>query len=151
MLLETSIRVMSQGPGGTPEGVANGPSKRPPYFVAGVIDDRTQFEKAVEELVAAGISGESIGILQGARGADAIAGRHESGVRSWLHRAGELLSDERDYVARYEEEARRGHFVLGVPLPDASEATRERIRAVLTEHGAHSIASSTPWTHTGDQ
>jgi hypothetical protein len=140
---------MDQRPDRTPEGVASGPTKRPPNFVAGVINDRARFEQAVEELVAEGITRESIGILQGARGADAIGGRHEG--TSWLHRAAEFLSEERDYVARYEEEARQGHYVVGVPLPDASEATRKRIRAVLTAHGAHSIASSTPWTHTGER
>lgn len=133
---------MNQEAGGTSEGVASGPTKRPPNFVAGVIDDQSQFERAVEELVAAGISRDSIGILQGARGADAIAGRNEG--MSWLHRAAEFLSDEREYVARYKEEARQGHFVVGVPLPDASEATRQRIRAVLAAHGAHPSLRARP-------
>jgi Rad3-related DNA helicase len=136
---------------GRPEGIASGPTDRPPNFVAGVIDDRAAFERAVEALVEAGIARESLGILQGERGADAIAGRHGGGLRSWLQRAGELFSDEPDYVRRYEEEARRGHFVVGVPLPDSSQATRERIRAILTAGGAHAIASSTPWTHTGGE
>lgn len=142
---------MNGGPGAKPEGVASGPTSRPPNFVAGVIDDGADFEGAVEDLVAAGIARESLGILQGERGAEAIAGRYEGGLGSWLQRVGEFLSDEREYVDRYQEEARQGHFVVGVPLPDESDATRERIRAILSTHGAHSIVSSTPWTHTGDK
>jgi hypothetical protein len=125
---------MNGGPHTKPDGVANGPSSRPPGFVAGAIDDGADFERAVEDLVAAGIARESLGILQGERGAEAIAGRYEGGVRSWLQRVGELLSDEREYVDRYQEDAREGHFVVGVPLPDESDATRERIRAIRSAH-----------------
>jgi hypothetical protein len=122
---------------------------RPPNFVAAVIDDAPEFERALEDLVAAGIARESMGILQGERGAEAMAGVYES--RSWLQRVGDMLSDEREYVDRYRQAAREGHFVVGVPLPDRSEATRQRIEAILSKHGAYSLLSSTRWTHSGDE
>ena len=140
---------MDDGPHVTPEGVVSGPSRRPPNFVAAVIDDGPEFERALEDLVAAGIPRESMGILQGERGAEAMAGLYES--RSWLQRVGDMLSEEREYVDRYKEAARQGHFVVGVPLPDGSEATRQRIESILSEHGAHSLVSSTRWTHSGDE
>jgi hypothetical protein len=135
---------------GTSEGFASGPTGPPPNFVAGVIDDRTSFELAVEDLVRAGIPRETLGILQGERGADAISGRYGGGPASWFRHAADYLSDEHEYIDRYEEEARRGHFVVGVPLPDATDATRERIRSILTKRAAHHVVSSTPWIHTGD-
>ena len=132
---------------GTTEGVATGPSDRPTNFVAGVIGAADEFEHAVNEIIAAGVKRESIGVLQGQRGADAIAGRHAGGLRSWFQRTGEALSDETRYVDRYEEEARRGGYVIGVPLPDARDTTRERIRQILRTHGGRFIVSSTRYTH----
>ena len=139
--------------GGTeqPEGIATGPSQRPPQFVAGVIDDADQVEGAIEELTALGVQRESIGVLQGERGADAIAGRHAYGLRSWFQRAAETLSDEAEYFDRFQEAARAGRYVVGIPLPDASEATQERVREILTKRGAHSLVFSSRWTHSGDE
>lgn len=134
----------------TPQGVVSGPSGKPANFVTGVIDDVARFDAALGELTSAGIARESIGVLQGERGAEVIAGRHGAGIHSWLRHASESLSDEHEYLHRYEEEARNGHFVVGVPLPDATEATRENIRGILTRHGAHSIVSSGRWTHSGE-
>ena len=133
------------------EGVVSGPSGKPPNFVAGVIDDAAAFEKAVQDLVDAGIDRDSIGVLQGERGAETIAGRHGGGVRSWLHRASEALSDEHEYLDRYEAEARQGHYVIGVPLPETAGPSREQVRAILTQHGGRLVVSSTPWTHGGSE
>jgi hypothetical protein len=135
---------------GESEDIASGPTSPPPNFVAGVIDDRTDFELAVEDLVGAGVPRETLAIFHGERGAEAIAGRHGGGLMSWFRRAAGFLSDEHEYIDHYEEEARRGHFVVGVPLPDATDPTRERIRSILTKRAAHHVVSSTPWTHTGD-
>jgi hypothetical protein len=141
---------MTNGQDAMPPGVARGPSGKPPHFVTGVIDDPTSFETAVDELISAGIARDSIGVLQGERGAEVIAGRHGEGIRSWLRRTSESLSDEHEYLEAYEEEARKVHFVLGVPLPDAGEALRGSILQILTRHGAHSIVSSDRWTHSGE-
>jgi hypothetical protein len=142
---------MADGSDMVAEGVVSGPSGKPPQFVAAVIDERDDLEAAVGELVELGIARESLGILQGQRGADAIAGRHGEGIRSWLQRARESLSDEEEFIDRFEEAARQGHFVIGVPLPDRSTTIRDQVRTILSDHGAHSIVSSTRWTHSGDE
>ena len=119
-------------------GRASGPAGRPAHFVAGVIHDRSEFDRALDEIVALGIDRDSLGVLYGERGAAAIAHR----PRHWLR---EFLSDESRYVERYEEEIREGGLVVGVPL-DKPESQRDRVREILRAHGAHYIVSSTPWT-----
>jgi hypothetical protein len=142
---------MGSGPGETPEGVVRGPSGKPPQFVAGVIDDGDEFERAIEELTTAGVERESIGVLQGERGAEAIAGRHEHhGLRGWFQHAAESMSDEDEYLNHFQEAARAGGFVIGVPVAQHGGATSERVLEILTRHGAHSLVSSSRWTHTGD-
>jgi hypothetical protein len=121
-------------------GEASGPAERPANFVAGVFHDRSQFHRALEELVTLGVRRESIGVLYGERGAEGIAHR----PRHWLR---EMLSDEVTYVERYEQEIRQGGFVVGVPIDRHINGQRERVREILESHGAHYIVSSTPWTH----
>jgi hypothetical protein len=130
------------------QGMATGPGRRPANFVAGVIDERGEFERAVEDVVAAGVARESIGVLQGEEGAEGIAHRYGGGFVGRLRRGAELFGDEAEFVQHYEREARAGHFVMGVPLPDATHATRERFHGILAAHGAHSVVSGGPWTHT---
>ena len=122
------------------DGQALGPVQRPRNFVAAVIHDFDSFQKAVEGVVAIGIDRASLGMLYGNRGAQAIAGRE----RHWWSA---LLSDEATYVERYLEEIQSGGHVIGIPLPDADERTREAVRATLRAHGARYIVSSTRWTH----
>src|SRR5687768_18502936 len=71
---------------GDSEGVASGPTTKPSNFVARVIDDRAELEPALEELLAAGVARESVAILQGERGADAISRRGARGLKTWLLR-----------------------------------------------------------------
>ncbi len=113
-------------------GEANGPSGRPVNFVAAIYDER-EFEAALDELVAAGIPRESLGVLHGERGAAAIANRRHR----WLN---ELLSDETRYVEHYAEEIRQGGRVVGVPLPN--EALRDPVTEILRAHGARDLVSS---------
>jgi hypothetical protein len=126
------------------EGEASGPPGRPRNFVAAVLDDEREFRRALDQLTAAGIPREALGVLYGERGAEAIAGRE----RRWLE---ELLSDEPSYVDRYEQEIRAGGYVVGVPLPDGRDESRERVRSVLKARGARYIVSSTRWTHSIDE
>jgi hypothetical protein len=141
---------MENRPRKSPEGVVRGPSRKPPLFIAGVIDEGDDLERAIEELTTAGIDRESIGVLQGERGADTIAGRHDHGMRGWFERTAELMSDEGEHLDRFQEAARAGRFVIGVPLPDRSDAMRETVWEILSRHGARSLISSSRWTHTGD-
>lgn len=121
-----------------PSGEASGPSGRPARFVAAVIYDEREFEAALDELVAAGIPRESLGVLHGERGAAAIANRRHR----WLN---EFLSDETRYVEHYAEEIRQGGRVVGVPLPN--EALRDRVTEILRAHGARDLVSSGRWAY----
>ena len=75
------------------------PDRRPTDFVAGVIDDRTEFEAAVRDLVDAGFEESTLGTRYGQAGVDAFTSR----PRHWF----DALSDASDYMDRYTEELRR--------------------------------------------
>ena len=122
-------------------GVATGQPQRPTNFVAAAIPDAASLGSAVAELVAAGIPRDTIAVLQGDRGASTIAETRRQ-TRSWLD-----FSDERRYVERYEDEAREGHYVVGVPLPDGGDAMRRTVRRILETNGGHAIVSSGRWTY----
>ena len=121
-------------------GDASGPADRPANFVAAVIHDLDAYRDAVEDLVAQGFPRDSLGLLHGRRGAEAIAGRNR---RWWA----EALTDEVSYVDRFEEEIRAGGYVVGVPLVGSHEHARDQVRDILKRHGAGFVVSSTRWTH----
>ena len=134
---------MSEGPR-LPEGEASGPADRPRHFVAAVIHDEGEYRRAIDELTDAGIPRDSLGMLYGENGAAAIAGRQ----RRWFEA---LLSDEASYVDRYEQEIRAGGYVIGVPLADGSDASRDRVRDILKSHGARFVVSSGRWAHSEEE
>jgi hypothetical protein len=120
-------------------GMASGPSRRPENFVAAVLHERAEFDQALSDLVELGIDRDSIGVLYGDAGADAIAHR----PRRWF---ADLLSDDNQYMQRFEAEIREGGFVVGVPLTTAKRAEREAVRDILWRHGAHAVVSRGRWT-----
>ena len=123
-----------------PQGEASGPAERPRHFVAAVIHNEDEYRRAIDELTEAGIPRDSLGKLYGETGVAAIAGRQ----RRWLEA---LLSDEASYVERYEQEIRAGGYVIGVPLADGSDTSRDRVRGILKAHGARLIVTSGRWAH----
>ena len=127
------------GNGPSDRGSASGPSKRPTNFVAAVLHDKAKFDQALDDLVELGIPRDSIGVLYGEAGARAIAHR----PRRWFH---DLLSDDDQYMARFEAEIKEGGFVVGVPLPTGRQAEREAVRDILWRHGAHAVVSRGRWT-----
>ena len=129
---------------GLPQGEASGPADRPRHFVAAVIHDEGEYLRAIDELTEAGIPRNSLGLLYGETGAAAIAGRQ----RRWLEA---LLSDETSYVDRYEEEIRAGGYVIGVPLADDSDASRDTVRSILKSHGARFVVTSGRWAHSEEE
>jgi hypothetical protein len=122
-------------------GIALGQASRPTRFVAAALPDRQAYDKAVAELVDAGIARDSIAVLQGTVGADAIA-RGRSKARSWLD-----LGGEQAYVERYEDAAREGNYVVGVPLPSGSRVLREAVISILKAHGGRAVVSRSLWTY----
>jgi len=127
----------------TPDRGEATPDQRPTYFVAGVIDDRDAFDAALRELADAGFARSSLGVRYGQAGIDAFTSRPR-------HRFVELLSDESDYIDRYAEELRSGHYAIRVPLRAPVEAQRALVRRILGDHGAHHIVSGGRWTFATD-
>ena len=122
-------------------GIAVGQASRPTRFVAAALPDRAAYEKAIVELVQVGIAPDTIAVLQGSVGADAIA-RGRRRARSWLD-----LGDEQGYVGRFEDAAREGHYVVGVPLPSGSHALRASVTSILETNGGRRIISRSRWTY----
>jgi hypothetical protein len=118
------------------------PDHRPTDFVAGVIDDRSEFEAAVRDLVHAGFQESTIGIRHGQAGVDAFTSR----PRHWF----DALSDASDYMDRYTEELRRGAYAIRVPLGERVDENRTLARQILRQHGAHHIVSAGRWAFDTD-
>jgi hypothetical protein len=111
---------------------------------AGVIDKRPQVESAVNELNSLGFAEDSILVLYGKSGADAIRGRdQEPGFTGYLRhcwiRLSEFLSNQLDNVQRHIEAAERGNYVIVVPLQDTDTESRDQVHQVLKSHGGYDI------------
>jgi hypothetical protein len=117
---------------------------RPNNFIVGVINEQPQVEGAVNELDSLGFPDDSILVLHGKSGADAIRGRdQEPGFtgfmrRSWI-RLSEFLSNQLDHVQRHIEAAEQGNYVILVPLQDTDEESRSRVHQTLKSHGGYDI------------
>ena len=119
-------------------GEARGPSGRPTEFVSAALHDKAAFDRALEQIVALGVERDSIGVFSGERGVEAFSKRG----RKWFPD----LSDEHEFIERYQEEMRQGGYVVGVPLKKHSEADRSRVESILREAGAHSFVFGSRWT-----
>ena len=142
--MQQSRTIDTDGPqagAGSPGGIAVGPSSRPTNFVAAALPDRDSYERSRAELIEAGVPADAIAVLQGETGAAVIADTRRR-AHSWLD-----LGDERRYVERFEDEARQGHYVIGVPLPNDSDAMRRSVKSILAAHGGHAIVSGSRWLH----
>ncbi len=137
----TGNAALGASPDATTGGIAVGQANRPTDFVAAALPHGDAFEAAFAELVRAGVAADTIAVLLGDRGAAAIteARRH---ARGWLD-----MSDQGRYVERFEDEARDGHYVVGVPLPGGDPALRRSVAEILARHGGHTLVNSTRWTH----
>jgi hypothetical protein len=119
-------------------------SRRPDNFIVGVIDEQPQVESAVNELNFLGFPEDSILVLHGKSGADAIRDRdQEPGFtgflrQTWMH-VSEFLSNQLDHVKRHIEAAEKGNYVIVVPLPDTSTEHRNQVHQVLKSHRGYDI------------
>src|SRR5918992_723108 len=120
------------------------PGRRPENFIVGVVNEQPQVESAVNELNSLGFAEDSILVLHGKSGADAIRGRdQEPGFagfmrRSWI-RLSEFLSNQLDHVKRHIEAAEQGNYVILVPLSDTNLESRNQVHQVLKSHGGYDI------------
>lgn len=118
--------------------------RRPDNFIVGVINEQPQVESAVSELNTLGFAEDSILLLHGQSGADAIRGRdQEPGFKgslrqTWM-RVSEFLSNQLDHVKRHIEAAERDNYVVVVPLPDADTESRGQVHQILRSHGGYDI------------
>jgi hypothetical protein len=110
-----------------------------PYnSVVGVIDDPSDLEAAVEELVASGFAESDVNVLCGAAGVRQIDAKGKrKGLLARLFRIVDALGAEREHTARHVEELEAGHFIVVVDSPD--EITKARAREGLAAHGGHFI------------
>jgi hypothetical protein len=117
---------------------------RPDIFMVGVIKEQPQVESAVNELSSLRFPEDSILVLQGKSGADAIRGRdQEPGFTGFLRhcwiRLSEFLSNQLDNVQRHIEAVEQGNYLIGVPLQDTDTESRDQVYQVLKSHGGYDI------------
>ncbi len=123
----------------TPEVPLGG--NRPEDFMVAVISDEQQSESLVNELRSTGFSEESIIVLHGKSGADAI--RHRGEGNNLIHRVWDRFDEfaraASDDIQRHIEAAERGNYVVIVVLPTSDVDTRNGIRQILKSHGGKDI------------
>jgi hypothetical protein len=117
---------------------------RPDNFIVGVISEQPQVESAVNELDSLGFPEDSILVLYGKGGADAIRDRDQEpgfrgGLRQTWMRVSEFLSNQLDHVQRHVEAAEQGNYVILVPLPDTDVESRDQVQQLLKSHGGYDI------------
>jgi hypothetical protein len=119
------------------------PSRRPAHLIAGVIRERRATQLTVDDLNAGGFSENTIFVLSGERGAEALRHRGEgAGFLRWAWgRFVEFAGAGDDFVRRHIEAAEQGNCVIGIVLDGASSRTRDGVRWILWSHGAHDIVS----------
>ena len=117
------------------------PHQRPHHLVAGVIRDHGETQLTVDELNMLGFSEDSIFVLHGERGAEAL--RHRGETAGFLHwvwaRFVEFAGAGDDFVRRHIEAADQGKYVIGVDLRSGESRTPDRVHHVLQSHGGHDI------------
>jgi len=119
------------------------PSRPPPHLIAGVIRERGATQLTVDELNAGGFSEDSVFVLSGERGAEALRHRGEgAGFLRWAWgRLVEFADARDDFVRRHTEAAELGNYVIGIELGSPNGRTSDGVRGILTSHGAHDIVS----------
>ena len=117
------------------------PHQRPHQLVAGVIRDYGETQQTVDELNTLGLSEDSIFVLHGERGAEALRHRGEAaGFLRWMWgRFVEFAGAGDDFVRRHIEAADEGKYVIGVELRSDESRKPDRVHHVLQSHGGHDI------------
>jgi hypothetical protein len=119
------------------------PRRRPARLIAGVIRERGATQITVDELNAGGFGEDSIFVIYGERGAEALRHRGEgAGFLRWAWtRFVDYAGAGDDFVRRHTEAAAHGNYIIGIELGNATAPTRDGVRGILASHGAHDIVS----------
>ncbi len=110
----------------------------PTDHLFGIIDEPEQAGSAIVALRSAGIDDDSVSTFHGDAGAiriDASGSAH--GLFARLIRISQAMSMDGDQSQRYEDEARNGHTVIAVHIPD--DGVRDRALGILKTHHGHYI------------
>jgi len=111
----------------------------PTRKVVGVVDTSDDLEAALSALAAAGLAPESIQVFSGDDGIRCIdSDGYHHGLLGRLTRIFQAVGEEYEHMRRYEEELRAGHYLVAVSVSD-DEVERERVAAILSEHGGHFV------------
>ncbi|MEX0682605.1 MAG: hypothetical protein WD904_00940 [Dehalococcoidia bacterium] len=115
------------------------PLPPPAHMVACAIADAADTQRAVTQLNENGLSEDSVTVLHGKEGADALRNRRSDAGRlhAFLVRFDELASGIDDLVHGHIDAADRGEHVILVALPNGDPDTAERIWHILASHNAH--------------
>src|SRR4029450_13464421 len=120
------------------EGAGTEPPGGPPaHMVACAIADAADVKDAVKQLNESGFSEESVSVLRGKEGADAIRHRGSGVLQSLLVRLNELAGATDDFVQRHMEAAEQGENIVLVQLPTGDSEATERVWSILASHNAH--------------
>jgi len=104
------------------------PDHQPAHLIAGVLRDRALAQRTVDELNGNGFRDESIFVIHGERGAEALRRRGQAaGFLRWVW-------------GRFAEFAGAAdRYVIGVELKGPESRSGERVRGIFLSHGAHDI------------
>ena len=113
------------------------PQGPPVHMVACAIAGTADTQAAVIDLNKNGLSEDSVSVLHGKEGADALRDRGSGLLQSLLIRFNELAGATDDFVQRHIEAADRGEHIILVELPSGDSDAIERIWSILAFHNAH--------------
>ena len=105
--------------------------------VVAVLDDDSAAKAAAKDLQAAGFTQASL--FRGEEVADTLdpKGEKSGPIAKVIKLVQDHLSEEPNYLAQYQEEARAGKDVVAVPVDDEGQA--EEVQDILKRHGAHNV------------
>lgn len=111
----------------------------PASHVYGIVDSPDEAEKALADLLLAGVPRRSLHTWHGPLGKEVLDPSGENhGRTAQIWRTLEKAMPERDLLDRYGAEVERGHVCIGVRC--GSRASRDLVTALLAQHGGHLIS-----------
>jgi hypothetical protein len=104
--------------------------------VVGILADDAMFEDARRRLDRSGFGADRCEVLHGEQGLARIDVHGEAHGRrgSIIRRLQTAFSDDADYVRRYAEHLRAGHYVVGVAVGDDQAAKQQAADALRAAH-----------------
>lgn len=113
----------------------------PSHKVLGVFDRTESAKNAVEDLKNNGFHENEIEVISNAEQIDFSGEEH--GFWGRIVRSFQHFSSEGRYLERYEQELKKGHFLL-IVLAKSAEI-KEKVKEILQSHGGHSLTFFGNW------